>query len=171
MCTRTSYEHESMYASVTWASSLTSISADALYQWYPWTFNSCDLSPPRVIVVSERGVQYDALDMLAGVTGGVVRGSRLYLVHLHWHLAWLHRAWQEPWFMQGKLLVEGHKCNCCIHIVCMYLHGGSAFAQPLSLGKSFGLLSTNKHWLIDWLIGWVMFSLTRSMPWIVVTCT
>ena len=25
--------------------------------------------------------------------------------------------------MQGKLLVEGH--NCCLHIVCMYLHGGS----------------------------------------------
>ena len=41
-------------------------------------------SPPGVIVVSERGVavQYDALDMLTGVIGGVVRGSRVYLVHL-----------------------------------------------------------------------------------------
>ena len=154
MCTRTSYEHESMYASVTWASSLTSISADALYQWYPWTFNSCDLSPPRVIVVSERGVQYDALEMLAGVTGGVVRGSRVYLVHLHWHLAWLHRAWQEPWFMQGKLLAEGHKCNC-IHIVCMYLHGGSVkslcrLENPLGCCRRI-----NIDWLIDSQILWL----------------
>ena len=49
-------------------------------------------------------MQYNALDMLTGVTGGVVRGSRVYLIHLA--CACSIGIWR------GSLL-PGRRCGAC----------------------------------------------------------
>ena len=72
-------------------------------------------------------MQYDELDMLTGVIGGVVRGSRVYLVHLACMCSigiWHGSVWpgRSCGVCRGSSLLRDMYRKC---IVFMYLHGGS----------------------------------------------